>query len=161
MKTLMQYILSLSILISLHACQNTPPFPEDRAEVPTDIQNQLEAIKQVVPLTDGAHIFFPTVVFDAGEVEKGELIPYTFYFTNHGDEALVITNAEGSCGCTVPYYPKDPILPGETDKINVTVDTKRKTEGSLLNITVLVYSNAKEVPERLQIKGRIKGNPIE
>lgn len=73
----------------------------------------------------GPAITFESDVVDYGTIEQGS-DPYRFFnFTNTGDAPLVITHAKGSCGCTVPTYPKDPILPGETGQIKVRYDTNR------------------------------------
>jgi hypothetical protein len=56
---------------------------------------------------------------DFGKVKQETTNKYSFSFTNTGDEPLIITSAVGSCGCTVPQWPKDPIPPGGTGKIDV------------------------------------------
>ncbi|MCB0650474.1 MAG: DUF1573 domain-containing protein [Saprospiraceae bacterium] len=73
----------------------------------------------------GPAITFESDLVDYGTITQGS-DPYRFFnFTNTGDAPLVITAAKGSCGCTVPTYPKDPILPGETGQIKVRYDTNR------------------------------------
>jgi len=57
--------------------------------------------------------------FDYGVVEQGEKVTHLYTFKNVGDEPLIISNAKGSCGCTVPQWPKDPVLPGESGEIKV------------------------------------------
>ncbi len=66
-----------------------------------------------------------TIEVDYGVIEQNSEPYRVFKFTNDGDEPLQITNAKGSCGCTVPEYPKEPIFPGETSEIKVRYDTKR------------------------------------
>ena len=61
---------------------------------------------------------------DFGILIDGEKVSYSFRFTNSGDAPLIISNAKGSCGCTVPNYPKEPIAPGATASIDVTFDSK-------------------------------------
>ena len=70
------------------------------------------------------------MTFESTEVDYGTIQQHadplrTFEFTNTGTEPLVITHAKGSCGCTVPIWPKEPILPGEAASIEVRYDTKR------------------------------------
>lgn len=92
---------------------------------------------------------------------------YEFVFKNTGDKPLIITKSKGSCGCTVPVWPKEPIMPGESNHIKVKYDTKRP--GSFTK-TVTVTSNSvtgKLVPndtsgqttERLTIKGKVGPKP--
>ncbi|HYG50265.1 MAG TPA: DUF1573 domain-containing protein, partial [Flavobacteriales bacterium] len=59
------------------------------------------------------------MVHDFGNVKQNSTNSFDFEFTNTGTEPLQITDAKGSCGCTVPEYPKEPVMPGETGKIHV------------------------------------------
>lgn len=72
-------------------------------------------------------IEFEDSAYDFGTIKSGEKANHVFKFTNTGDVPLVIINAKGSCGCTVPFYPKVPILPGESSEIEVSFDSKNKT----------------------------------
>jgi hypothetical protein len=65
----------------------------------------------------------------------------------------VISDAKGSCGCTVPKWPKEPILKGQSGMINVSYDTKRPGP---FTKTVTVTSNAKTATKVLTIKGVVK-----
>lgn len=69
---------------------------------------------------------FQETSFDFGTVEEGEKVNHTFKFKNTGDKPLIISNARGSCGCTVPQWPKEPIPPGEEGKIKVEFNSKGK-----------------------------------
>ena len=64
-------------------------------------------------------IEFKETTFEFGEIEQGEKVSYAYKFTNTGSEPLVIKNAKGSCGCTVPKWPKEPIAPGESGELLV------------------------------------------
>ncbi len=80
-----------------------------------------------------------------------------FTITNTGTEPLMITGARGSCGCTVPTYPKEPIAPGETAVIKVTYDTKRPGN---FNKSVTITSNAVNEPTKtVYIKGNVAPKP--
>ena len=65
---------------------------------------------------------------------------------------LIITNVKSSCGCTVPSYPKEPVKKSKKEKIHVKYDTKRIGN---FNKTITVYSNAKNSPVKLHIKGEV------
>src|SRR5882672_1505850 len=70
-----------------------------------------------------AEMTFDTDVHDFGSIEYAGNGTYEFKFKNTGKEPLIISDAKGSCGCTVPTYPKDvPIKPGESNVIKVTYD---------------------------------------
>ena len=97
---------------------------------------------------------FETMTHDFGEIPEGPLAEYDFVFTNTGKKPVIITSAEGSCGCTTAKYTKDPIRPGETSKIHVMYNTVNRP-GPISKI-VTVLSNAAEPTMVLHIKGNVK-----
>jgi hypothetical protein len=102
----------------------------------------------------GAEVSFDKEVHDYGNVKQGGNGECEFKFTNTGSEPLIISDAKGSCGCTVPEWPKTPIKPGETASIKVKYDTKRVGP---INKTVTVTSNATTEPTKtLRIKGTVE-----
>jgi hypothetical protein len=74
---------------------------------------------------EGPQISFQKTTIDYGKIKKDSDPLRKFHFQNTGDKALIITSAQGSCGCTVPDYPKEPIVPGASAAIDVRYDTKR------------------------------------
>ena len=95
---------------------------------------------------------------DYGTIKQGGNGECEFKFTNNGKEPLVITNCQGSCGCTVPQCPKEPILPGKVGVIKVKYDTNRPGQ---IYKTVTVNSNAKSGNVVLTIKGNVEVKPVE
>lgn len=80
-----------------------------------------------------------------------------FTITNTGSEDLIISGARGSCGCTVPTYPKEPIAPGKTATIKVTYDTKRPGD---FKKSVTITSNATNEPSKVvYIQGKVAPKP--
>jgi len=75
--------------------------------------------------TTGPEMTFEATEIDYGEIEQGADPLRIFHFTNTGNEPLQIKHAKGSCGCTVPKWPKEPTFPGESGTIEVRYDTKR------------------------------------
>lgn len=73
----------------------------------------------------GPKMTFEQETIDYGTIEQGSDPYRMFTFVNEGTEPLIISNARGSCGCTVPTYPKEPIMPGESAEIKVRYDTNR------------------------------------
>lgn len=108
--------------------------------------------------TNQADFKFETNEFDFGTITQGESSTYEFMFTNEGNEPLIIAKAEGSCGCTVPIYPKEPIMKGQTAKIKVTFNSTGKS--GVQDKTVTITSNAKQNPMVLHMKG-IVAKPAE
>lgn len=102
---------------------------------------------------------FETETHNFDTIEYGGNGTFDFKFKNTGTEPVIITDAKGSCGCTVPTYPKDvPVKPGETQVIKVTYDTKRP---GTFTKSVTVTSNAKESIKVLNIKGYVKAKVVE
>ena len=96
------------------------------------------AVKKENP--NAAEITFENEVHDYGTIKQGADGSCEFKFKNTGKEPLIISNAKGSCGCTVPTYPKEPIMKGQTAVIKVNYDTK--SVGAFRK-TVTNNSNAK------------------
>lgn len=101
----------------------------------------------------GPQIEFEKVVHDYGDVPYNGNGECEFRFTNTGTEPLLVQKPKSSCGCTIPSWPNEPILPGETEAIKVTYRTNRAGN---INKTVTVTSNAVNNPTVvLRIKGRV------
>jgi hypothetical protein len=104
-------------------------------------------------IKNGASIEFETTDHDFGTIAEGGDGTYEFIFKNTGKEPLVLSNVRSSCGCTVPEWPKEPILKGDKGKIKVSYNTR--ITGSFSK-SITVYSNAAEAPVVLIIKGKIE-----
>jgi len=108
----------------------------------------------VAQIETGAKIEFTKDTHDYGTVKYGADGTCTFEFKNTGNEPLIISTAKGSCGCTVPEWPKEPIAPGAKGTISVKYDTKRP---GAINKSVTITSNAVNEPTKVI---RIKGNVL-
>lgn len=100
---------------------------------------------------------FKKLEYNYGKIEQGKSVTYEFLFQNTGKSALVISNAQGSCGCTVPEWPKEPIAPGKTGKIKVTFNSAGKM--GLQDKTVTLTSNNKDGNVVLHMKGEVIAAP--
>ncbi|MBK7872702.1 MAG: DUF1573 domain-containing protein [Saprospiraceae bacterium] len=100
----------------------------------------------------GAAMAFEAETIDYGVIDQGAEPVRVFKFTNTGTEPLIIKNAQGSCGCTVPSYSTAPVLPGETSEIKVKYDTNRVGK---FTKTVTLTTNANPETMRLTIKGEV------
>lgn len=100
-----------------------------------------------------AKIEFKETTIDAGEIAYDYNQTWTFTMTNTGDEPLVVSRVQTSCGCTTSSKPEGPIAPGESENLVVKYDTKRVGP---IRKSITVYSNAAEMPTAtLHIKGRV------
>jgi len=107
----------------------------------------------------GPAIKFDYTEYDYGTIYQGGDGSCDFKFKNTGDEPLVLSSVRSSCGCTVPSWPKDPILPGHSASIKVTYDTKRI---GTISKQIIVISNAVSEPSlTLAIKGNVLQKPNE
>ncbi|MAD29881.1 MAG: hypothetical protein CMC00_02510 [Flavobacteriaceae bacterium] len=102
---------------------------------------------------------FDKTSHDFGIISEGEKVTTTFAFTNTGDSDLIIVDARGSCGCTVPEYPKNqPIAPGETGSIVVNFDSSNKPGVQQKSVTL--SANTSSGREMLRIKSNVTPDPI-
>ncbi len=101
---------------------------------------------------------FEVTTIDYGLIDKGADPVRKFAFKNTGSEPLIIKNAKGSCGCTVPTYAKEPIMPGESSVIEVRYDTQRVGP---FTKTVTLTTNEAVDTKTLTIKGEVKAPPVE
>lgn len=112
---------------------------------------------------NGAKIVFSKEVHDYGTIKNGADGTCSFEFKNTGNAPLILSNAKGSCGCTVPTWPKEPIAPGAKSVIKVKYDTKR---AGAINKSVTITSNAVNEPTKtIRIKGTVlpvpeSGTPV-
>lgn len=97
-------------------------------------------------------ITFEKTTHDYGTLYKGGDGTCEFKFTNTGVEPLILSNCTSSCGCTVPDWPREPILKGKSAVVKVKYDTNRLGP---INKTVTVTSNANNSPVQLRIVGNI------
>ena len=108
---------------------------------------------QDAKVQNGPEIEFEKIVHDYGDVPYNGNGECEFRFTNTGTEPLLVQKPKSSCGCTIPSWPNEPILPGESDVIKVTYRTNRPGN---INKTITVTSNAIDNPTVvLRIKGRV------
>jgi len=102
--------------------------------------------------SEGPVMEFNDTVVDYGTIEQNSEPFRIFNFKNTGNEPLVIKHAKGSCGCTVPTYPKEPILPGESSEVKVRYDTKRIGR---FTKTVTLTTNEEVGKRVITIKGEV------
>ena len=105
-------------------------------------------------IENGAKIEFNKEVHDYGNIKNGANGTCTFEFTNTGNAPLIISKAQGSCGCTVPEVTKEALKPGESAPINVKFDSNGKS-GEVTK-TVNVRCNTPKIIEQIKIKASIK-----
>ncbi|MCM1042034.1 MAG: DUF1573 domain-containing protein [Bacteroides sp.] len=101
---------------------------------------------------EGPGIKFEKTVHDYGTIEQGANGNCEFVFENNGTEPLILSDVRSSCGCTVPSWPREPIMPGKKSAIKVHYDTNR-IGGISKSITVSTNGNPDRVV--LSIRGTV------
>jgi len=145
----MKKLLLFTFLVIL----STAVFAQDDAKAAKKASGKKKEIVVEDTLPKVPQINFTTLVHDYGTIYKnGDGVCY-FEFSNTGKADLQLSNVSSSCGCTVPEWPKEPILPGKSAKIKVSYNTSRVGG---INKNVYVDSNAGE-----RVTLTIRGNVIE
>ena len=144
MKTL-QFI-SLIIAIVITSCST------DDKKITTDL------VKNPLSANPNHTVTMPKIQmdeesYDFGDIIQGESVTHEFSIKNIGNDKLLINSAKGSCGCTVPVWPKEPILEGEESTIKVTFNSAGKKGRQ--NKTVTLVTNAIPNTKVITIKGNI------
>jgi Protein of unknown function (DUF1573) len=154
----MKKIVTLAMLLFMgvtvaNAQETTKKVKKAKQKVTKVVADAKPAIAKV----QGAGMLFESETIDYGTIAHNAEGKREFVFTNNGTKPLVITAAQGSCGCTVPTTPKEPVLPGAKGIIGVKYATDRV---GAFTKTVTVTSNAEGTPTKvLTIKGTILPDP--
>jgi len=145
MKTLYTLLLSAIVLAS---CSNT-----DDKKITTDLVNNPLTAEKNADQVDMPKIELSQDFFDFGEMNQKESVSTEFVIKNTGDAPLLIRSAKGSCGCTVPEWPKEPVAVGEEAVVKVTFNSGNKKGKQ--NKTVTLVTNAIPSTKVLTIKGTV------
>ncbi|PDH48961.1 MAG: hypothetical protein CND86_01190 [Bacteroidetes bacterium MED-G21] len=128
----------------------------DNAASKIDVTNQVKPTRVSLDQVDtptNAKMDFESTEWDFGEIDQGDAVDYAFKFINSGTDPLIITNAKGSCGCTVPEWPREPVAPGATGVINVKYNSKGKKGKQ--NKRVTLTTNMVPSQQVLIVKGQV------
>ena len=108
---------------------------------------------QTTVTTEAGKFAFKEETHDYGEVPEGPAAEYDFVFKNKGDRPIIITEAHGSCGCTIPEWPKEPVLPGKKGIIHVKYNTQGRP--GPISKEIYISSNAEQQNMTLHIRGTV------
>ncbi len=146
-------------LVAQNNVEKAPvPVPVDvkaeRAKAVTEVVAATPAQPEEVP--SKAKMEFESMTVDYGKIEWDSEPLRILKFTNTGTEPLIIKNAKGSCGCTIPTWPKEPIAPGATSTIEVRYDTKRTGR---ISKSITITTNEVDNTHHIQVVGEIGPKP--
>lgn len=126
--------------MALYSCGgDTDKAAEGEATIDTDVVSN-PATADESGASDAVQVpefTFEKEVHDFGTIVQGEKVAYSFKFKNTGEGDLIITSAKGSCGCTVPEWPKDPIAPGAEGVIDVVFNSDGKSGQQNKKVTIV------------------------
>lgn len=128
---------------------------DEESQITSDlINNPITAADSSAIDKDNLPFFeFEEEVKDFGQITQGESVKTIFKFRNVGKSNLIISSAQGSCGCTVPRWPKEPIKPGERGEIEVVFNSEGKS--GLQNKTITLVANTIPNTTVIALKGEI------
>lgn len=142
-------LFALGAVLMMASCQkgNNDVRQEAREAISsTQPNNNIQSAVQApsVPTGPTTVMTFEEDRFNFGTAIEGEKVSHTYTFTNTGDEPLILSNARGSCGCTVPKWPRQPIQPGESSEIVVEFNTQAKVGQRSQKVTITANTNPPE-----------------
>ncbi len=144
------------VLLGLSACgsgaenkTSSDRFSSDLIAIPHSASGTDSAVFHAM-----AELVFEDTTHDFGTLHEGEVAQIDFHFTNLGKSPAIISNASGSCGCTVPDYPREPIAPGAKGKITVKFHSADRTGHQEKSVTLL--TNDKRGIHQLYIKAQVE-----
>ena len=170
LRTFKTSIMAVAVLAALASCQNSSSDVRDAARQnientgvqPANPNAAVDPAAQTqdpsaVPVPSGPTTVmeFEETTFDFGTVQDGEKVAHTYKFKNTGSEPLVFADAKGSCGCTVPKWPREPIAPGASSHVTVEFDSKGK--GGKRNQKVTITANTNPPQTFLYLTGEVAG----
>jgi hypothetical protein len=158
-----RYLLIISCIIFLYNCESNNNKKEVLSSIASkqqsdeELQKELKKIEQeekakvIAEIANRTSISFEKLTHDFGKVKAESDNNYKFKFTNTGKKPLLVYNVKASCGCTTPYKPEKPILPGQTDFISINFHPKASQSGEIQK-TITVEANIEKKITELQIK---------
>lgn len=146
-------LLAPTLALLLFSCGNKQQEKEELLSVDL-IKNPYTASEDSDNKEDNLPFFeFVEEVKNFGQITQGEVVSTSFRFKNVGKSDLIISSARGSCGCTVPKWPKEPIKPGEEGVIEVTFDSNGKSGKQ--NKTITLIANTMPNTKVIALKGEV------
>jgi hypothetical protein len=126
------------------------------ATAPAKVEPSAANVTPAPPVVAGGKttsVKFDELSYDWGTIAEGEKMTHVFKFKNTGTNDMIISDAHGSCGCTVPEWPKEPIKPGKSSQIKVIFDSKGKSGDQNKSVTITANTEPSNVV--LMIKGKV------
>ncbi|MFH1121486.1 MAG: DUF1573 domain-containing protein [Bacteroidota bacterium] len=143
-------LLAIGSHIILFSCNRNAA---DKELLPSDIVKNPNSADGTVGSEDMPVMDFETDFHDFGRIIQGEKVSFGFRFKNSGNSDLIISSVSSSCGCTVPDFPKTPVKPRESHKIDVRFDSEGRR--GFQNKTITISSNTQPSTQVIRIKAEV------
>jgi hypothetical protein len=138
-------ILLATVSSFFYACQSDDPKTEDilKGKLSADLVENPRSAENMnaSKLASLGHLQFEDTLHDFGNMKEGEMAEYEFNYSNTGKKAIIINEAKGSCGCTVPEFNSSPLQPGEKSKMKVTFNSQGKRGFNEKTVTITTNGN--------------------
>lgn len=149
LKTILLTVLTLSVfaiaLVELSGVSSTAFINKygasmrDKAQVlPANEQARRDEQVKNMPKTS---MEVPDTKFNFGKIKQGDRVSHSYVIRNTGNQPLMIANVQTSCGCTAPFYPKGPILPGQSSEITLEFNSAGKKDHVLKNALIIANTD--------------------
>ena len=142
------FFILFVFVLQMTACKKDDPLSKINKQNVEKAQQRDYSQKYEAPL-----IKFDRTEHDFGTIKEGDVVETEFTFTNDGKSELIITSATATCGCTVPEYPKEPVLPGQQGRIKVKFDSNHRPNKQQKEVNLT--TNTESGTEKLIIKAMV------
>ena len=151
----MKRYLFIALLAALGACKNNNSADNASGQLPASLVSNPHTADGIDNVAAGNKpvLDFKDTLHDFGSIHEEEIVEYDFAFTNNGKTPLLITSATGSCGCTVPEYPREAIAPGKSGIMKVTFNSTGKSGHQEKSVTI--HANTLRNIHMLYIKSEV------
>lgn len=139
-------LVTVSMVLLLSSCNQTP-----KSKITAEDIEAIEAQQALVGKLP--KIEFDKIEHNFGTINEGDVVETEFMVKNVGESDLIIADAKGSCGCTVPNPPKEPIAPGDSAPIKVSFDSNGKPGNQ--SKTVTLTTNTENGRETFTIRAEV------
>lgn len=161
MKKLIVFSTALLLIVSLSAFQPKKPKKPTKKKATTEQTSTTPKNNPKVVISDKAYDYKLDKTFhDFGKASEGEQVTTSYTLTNTGKEPIIIQNHTVECGCTTPDYPREPIMPGKTAKINVGFNTAGKLGTNNKKVTLTTNGGTIELTFKCEVTEKAKVDPI-
>lgn len=142
-------LLFVVLVVTVTSCKDEEPQEKQTKDglLSTDLVNNPRSANGLDTdlYNDLPTMDFADTVYNFGDVGQEQIVTHDYTFTNNGKKPLVVSSAEGSCGCTVADYPKEPVAPGGTGVITVSFSTANKEPGHIEKSVAVTTNSARSV----------------